>query len=67
MIFLQVCINFGPALQKGGLVGGRWGEVGSRDGGGEGGGKSPQVKTRGHQSLLDGPDHLARPKGHHSG
>ena len=35
-------------------------------GGGEGGGKSFQVKTRGHQSLSDGPDHSTRPKGHHS-
>ena len=36
-------------------------------GGGEGGGKSCQVKTRGHQSPPDGPDHSIRPKGHHSG
>ena len=60
MIFSQVC-NFSPALQ--GVVGGRWGGAG-RDG--EGGGKSPQVKTRGHQSPSDGPDHSTRPKGHHS-
>ena len=32
-------------------------------GGGEGGGKTPQVKTRGHQSPSDGPDHSTRPKG----
>ena len=32
--------------------------------GGEGGGKTPQVKTRGHQSPSDGPDHSTRPKGH---
>ena len=36
-------------------------------GGGEGGGKTPQVMTRGHQSPPDGPDHPTRPKGHHSG
>ena len=36
-------------------------------GGGEGGGKSFQVKTRGHQLHPDGPDHSTRPKGHHSG
>ena len=35
-------------------------------GGGEGGGKTPQVKTRGHQSPSDGPDHSTRLKGHHS-
>ena len=38
-----------------------------RGGGGEGGGKPSQVKSRGHQSLPDGPDHPTRPKGHHSG
>ena len=34
-----------------------------------GGGKEGrcQVKTRGHQSPPDGPDHSTRPKGHHSG
>ena len=36
-------------------------------GGGEGGGKNPQVKTRGDQLPTDGPDHTTRPKGHHSG
>ena len=36
-------------------------------GGGEGGGKPPQVKTRGDQLPTDGPDHTTRPKGHHSG
>ena len=46
-------------------MGGGEGRVGV--GGGEGGGKTPQVKTRGHQSLPDGPDHSTRPKGHHSG
>ena len=70
-----MCINFGPALQG---VGGR--EVGRGGGwGGERGGKSSQVKTRGHQlpsrpfglaewsgPSADGPDHSARPKGHHS-
>ena len=35
--------------------------------GGEGGGKNPQVKTRGHQSPSDGPDNSTIPKGHHSG
>ena len=35
-------------------------------GGGEGGGKTSQVKTQGHQSPSDGPDHSTRPKGHHS-
>ena len=34
-------------------------------GGGEGGGKNPQVKTRGDQLHTDGPDHTTRPKGHH--
>ena len=34
---------------------------------GEGGGKTLQVKTRGHQSPSDGPDQSTRPKGHHSG
>ena len=37
-----------------------------KDGGGEGGGKTPQVKTQGHQSPSDGSDHSTRPKGHHS-
>ena len=57
-IFSRVCINLGPELQ-----GGEWA------GGGVGGGsrKKPQVKTRGHQSPPDGPDHSTRPKGHHSG
>ena len=36
-------------------------------GGGEGGGKNPQVKTRGDQLPTGGPDHTTRPKGHHSG
>ena len=47
---------------------GGW-EAGKRGAGrgGEGGGKSPQVKTQGHQSHSDGPDHSTRPKGHHSG
>ena len=55
MIFSQVWINFGPELQ-----GGRWAEGGEGRvgvGGGEEGGKSCQVKTRGHQSPPDGPDH----------
>ena len=52
----------------GGWVGGRRGGEGRVGvGGGEGGGKNPQVKTRGHQSPSDGPDHSTRPKGHHSG
>ena len=34
--------------------------------GGEGGGKTPQVKTRGGQLPTDGPHHTTRPKGHHS-
>ena len=58
MIFLEVYINFGPALQQGGWVGGGEGW------GGEGGG---QVKTRGHQPPTDGPDHSTRPIGYHSG
>ena len=58
-------MNLSPALQGGGWAGGGEGRVGV--GGGEGGGKTPQVKTRGHQSLPDGPDHPTRPKGHHSG
>ena len=57
-IFSKVCINFSPVLQRGGRVG---------RGGGEGGGKNPQVKTRGDQLPTDGPDHTTRPKGHHSG
>ena len=65
MIFSQVCINLGPALQEGGWVGGGEGWVGVE--GWEGGGKTPQVKTRGHQSPPDGPEHSTRPKGHHSG
>ena len=58
-----------PALQGvGGWVGGREEERGGQGwGSGEGGGKTPQVKTRGHQSPPDGPDHPTRPKGHHSG
>ena len=36
-------------------------------GGEGGGGKSSQVKTRGHQSPPDGPNRSTRPKGHHSG
>ena len=63
--FLKVCINFGPVLQVGWVGGRREGQV--RVGGGEEGGKKPQVKTQGHQSPLDGPDHSIRPKGHHSG
>ena len=42
-------------------------EAGRGGGGGEGGGKTPQVMTRGHQSPPDSPDHPTRPKGHHSG
>ena len=64
-IFLQVCINFGPELQGGGWVGGGKGQVGVGDG--EEGGKSCQVKIRGHQLPPDGPDHSSKPKGHHSG
>ena len=40
MIFSQVCINFGPELQRGGWVKGEEGWVGV--GGGEGGGKNPR-------------------------
>ena len=40
MIFSQVCINFSPALQGGGWVGGEKGRVGV--GGGEGGRKNPR-------------------------
>ena len=49
--------------------GGGWEEREGRvgRGGGEGGGKNPQVKTRGDQLPTDGPDHTTRPKGHHSG
>ena len=38
-------------------------------GGGEGGGKNPQVKTRARDDQLptDGPDHTTSPMGHHSG
>ena len=59
-----MCINFGPELQGGGWAGGRERRVGvevgrevAKAGGGEGGGKSCRVKTRGHQLLPDGPDH----------
>ena len=45
-------------------MGGRRGGVGR---GGGWGSKTPQLKTWGHQSLSDGPDHSTRPKGHHSG
>ena len=64
--FLEVCINFGPALQEGGWVGGGEGRVGvgvER----EETITPMQVKTQGHQSPSNGPDHLTRPKGHHSG
>ena len=37
-----------------------------RGGGGEGGGITQKVKTRGYQSPSDGPDHTTRPKGHYS-
>ena len=71
MIFSKVCINFSPVLQGDGRVGGEVGRVGGEvgrvgRGGGEGGGKKPQVKTRGDQLPTDGPDHTTRPKGHHS-
>ena len=46
---------------------GRWGGRWQKPPGGEGGGKNPQVKTRGDQLPTDGPDHTTRPKGHHSG
>ena len=62
MIFSQVCINLSPALQGGGWAGGGEGRVGV---GGWERGKTPQVKTRGHQLPPDGPDHSIRPKGHH--
>ena len=77
-----MCINLSPALQGGGWAGGGEGRVemgggrgwvgGRRGGAGRGKGwggrrKTPQVKTRGHQSPPDGPDHPTRPKGHHSG
>ena len=60
-----MCIKLSLALQGGGWVGGGKGRVGV--GGEEGGGKTSQVKTQGHQSPSDGPDHPTRPKGHHSG
>ena len=34
--------------------------------GGDGGEKTPQVKTQGHQSPSNGLDRSTRPKGHHS-
>ena len=43
-------------LRGSGRVGGASGE-----GGGEGGRKKPQVKTRGDQLPTDGPDHTTRP------
>ena len=43
----------------------REGRVGR--GGGEGGGKNLQVKTRGDWLPTDGPEHTTRPMGHHSG
>ena len=64
----------GWEVGRGGWVGGGEGWVGERWGGagrGEGVGreeeKTPQVKTRGHQSPSYGPDHSTRLKGHHSG
>ena len=64
--FFRRCASILAQCYKG--VGGweeREGRVGR--GGGEGGGKNPQVKTRGDQLPTDGPDHTTRPKGHHSG
>ena len=60
-----MCINLSPALQGVGWAEGEEGLVGV--GGEEGRGKTPQVKTQGHQSPPDGPDHSIRPKGHYSG
>ena len=58
----QVKNQFWPSVTMG------W--AGGRRGGWDGVGreeeKPPQVKTRGDQLPTDGPDHLTRPKGHHS-
>ena len=64
--FFQRCASILAQCYKGV---GRWEEREGRvgRGGGEGGGKKPQVKTRGNQLPTDGPDHTTRPKGHHSG
>ena len=58
MIFLKVHINFSPALQEGGWVGGGKGRVEREK-------KTSQV--RGPESPTDGPAYTTRPKGHHSG
>ena len=60
--FFQRCASNLAQCYKG--VGG-WEEREGRVG--RGGGKKPQVKTRGDQLPTDGPDHTTRPKGHHSG
>ena len=60
--FFRRCASILAQCYKG--VGG-WEEREGRVG--RGGGKNPQVKTRGDQLPTDGPDHTTRPKGHHSG
>ena len=74
MIRLQKQVDVSPSKNQAlcvvtrGWVGGRRGRGGWGGGvGREGGGKNPQVKTRGDQSPTDGPDHTTRPKGNHSG
>ena len=64
--FFRRCVSILAQCYKG--MGG-WEERERRVGRGvgEGGGKNPQVKTRGDQLRTDGPDHTTRPKGHHSG
>ena len=54
--------QFRPSVTRGvgGWEAGRGGGWGERR-------KNPQVKTRGHQSPPDGPDHSTRPKGHYFG
>ena len=60
--FFRRCASILAQCYKG--VGG-WEEREGRVG--RGGGKNPQVKTRGDQLPTDGPDHTTRPKGHNSG
>ena len=65
MIFSKVCINFSPALQGGGWVGGRRGVVGGWGVEREEA-KAPQVRTQGDQLPTDGSDDATRLKEHHS-
>ena len=66
--FFRRCAPILVQCYKGwGVGGGGMGGGGVGEEGGEGGGKSPHVKTRSDQLPTDGPEHTTRPKGHHSG